>query len=410
MSPRKNIFLVAFLVCASNIHGLTLSKLILQEVYLQNTTSQTLDVSVRFGQKCHTCSWLDNTYEQIITIPALQTILINQAQAVIKDIIPHDSTFFINVASRKPLTLSLDTTKKDFFTLLHDNFMTEVKDQKEYILLLQNHNDYKKNIPAGMNPQIFFEKLETMYQKNNLSLHSNQKATTAKIPFIIHTIWFEDKKNSYPMSNLFKEWLHEWQEKHPGWKVMLWNDNLIKKHFPEGLYNQIIYDEAHLMFDFASMSKVTRYEILHKFGGLYIDPNIKCFESFELLHKRYDFYAGLGSLKSFGTINNSVIGSKPDHPIIKSCIEYIKKNECRPGQLYHWTTTNISTHPLTHAVYEKSDQENNTDIVFPHSFFDGNNIPKEFYPRQPLYEASYAHLHHQLEAFCSRGVYSFRTL
>jgi len=61
-----------------------------------------------------------------------------------------------------------------------------------------------------------------------------------------------------------------WLDQNPGWEMILWtDDNMI------GLKNQAIYDAAPQIVDSRLVgrmrSNIARLEILHKYGGVYID-------------------------------------------------------------------------------------------------------------------------------------------
>ncbi|MFH1254806.1 MAG: glycosyltransferase, partial [bacterium] len=234
---------------------------------------------------------------------------------------------------------------------------------------------------------------------------SNRISTASKIPRYIHVCWF----GGFDQPKLFKQWQDEWKAMHPGWTFMLWNENSIKQEFPGGLFNQSIYTEAEDMYDYATMSKIVRYEILNKYGGLYIDPDIQCFESFTPLHKEYDFYCGLGHFDTYGCINNGIFGSRPCHPILKACMDYIKNCETFVGGFYEWTSKNLGHQMFTLCVYNNINQKSNVDIIFPATFFDGNNVEMEFNHSEEPVQAAYTHLASQPESFCARGIYSYNT-
>lgn len=54
-------------------------------------------------------------------------------------------------------------------------------------------------------------------------------------------------------------------------------------------------------------SHVPHVQILLRHGGLYVDVDFLCFGSFDDLHKRYEFYAGVSNTGTF-ELNNGLIG------------------------------------------------------------------------------------------------------
>lgn len=393
------------------MHAINFSKLCLQQVKLKNKTDETQSIDVILHKKCPGCPRLHGTYTKNFVLEPEQTLQLKEDPHIIKVFQTQNHKLKFNVSYKKNLQIPLiDLSfekKRDF--PVHIEFEAELKDNDEYNLLIKGHEDYIKAVPEGVDPKTFFEKIKNVYKKNNINLKilSNQRTSRkkkSKISRIIHQIWF----GGHPIPELFKKWQEEWKAKHPGWIFILWNEKRIKEKFSNGLHNQAIYDEARMMYDYATMSKVVRYEILYKFGGIYVDPDVRCFENFSTLHETYDFYAGFGRFyKSFGACNNGVIGSRSKHPILKRCMSLIKACETKPGGLYDWTACNLATKPFTQAIYETMNTKENLDIIFPRSYFDGNEVVKEFNHTESIYEAAYANIKHKPQAFCARGVYSY---
>ena len=340
------IFLI--FVHISMLSAINLEKMRLSKLYVKNNAKQSVRLTITFQQKCPECPVLHKTVQSKWTILPKE-----------KRLIHHHGDSIKNIASK--LSLSLDSPSRE-------NIPTVVLEEKKKV----------------------------------------KQTSKPKIPHLIHVLWFGNKN---PLPPLFHTWVCEWQAKHPDWDVIVWDEERVKNKFLEKLFNQKIYDEACPMLDYATMSKIVRYEILHSYGGLFIEPNLKCFESFDPLHEQYDFYAGLSSRKSYGAVSNSVIGARAGHPILKACMEYIKKSD---GPLPHdtcaigsWMVRHLGNAPLTYAVHEKTGQKGNIDIVFPATYFDGNNVRRRFFHYEPsVHEQAYASIKHAPEAFCGKGAYS----
>ncbi len=136
------------------------------------------------------------------------------------------------------------------------------------------------------------------------------------IPKIIHQIWIGS-----PLPQHCKMFQETWKKLHPDWKYVLWSDQDIRNL---GLKNMNLYNKAS---NYGEKSDIARYEILYKFGGLYIDTDFKGLQSFDFLHHTCSFYAGfLYSRKpSIYEIANGLMGSAPGHPVLKQCIETMKR-------------------------------------------------------------------------------------
>lgn len=174
--------------------------------------------------------------------------------------------------------------------------------------------------------QIRFEKssrkeLKDLFWKNNFlkfsqnlyylnAQHPQQRAAKVPIPKIIHQIWLGG-----PLPDTYKPWIETWNHI-PGWEYKLWTDKEAQEF---GLANQEFYDKAK---NYGERANILRYEILHKFGGLYIDVDIECVDIafFDFAHKNYDFYVAMEPLAHGVAACNAVIGSIPKHPLLGKLI------------------------------------------------------------------------------------------
>ena len=68
-----------------------------------------------------------------------------------------------------------------------------------------------------------------------------------------------------------------------------------------------------------------RYEILNKYGGIYVDTDMALVKPIHdlLSHITADFFLGISYSEAF-EVNNAIVGSVQGHPFIKSSIEKLK--------------------------------------------------------------------------------------
>ena len=152
-----------------------------------------------------------------------------------------------------------------------------------------------------------------LYERN--ALPTQKSHSVLKIPRIIHQIWLGS-----PVPAVYKGYMSSWQEKHPDWDYMLWTDDNVHTLFP--LYNQEFYDAAE---NYGTKSDILRWELLYRFGGLYVDTDYECLNPMDELHYVYDFYTGIQPLDAiFLQLGAALVGCIPGHPIMKHCIETIK--------------------------------------------------------------------------------------
>lgn len=227
----------------------------------------------------------------------------------------------------------------------------------------KDHSLYSNYYNQGIqNPgaQKMLKDLKAVYEKNFWS--DLAMPNTIKIPKKIHQIWLGS-----PLPEKFKYFTQTWQHYHPDWEYILWTDADIAKL---NLVNQKSYDAA---INYAERSDIARYEILYRFGGLYVDTDFECIQPFDILHHHYDFYTGLelpamASFLSLVIIPNGLIGTIASHPIMGACIDAIKNKE---GKSAESSDIVVKTGPLlfTDAVIKHAGKNSRMDIIFPATFF-----------------------------------------
>jgi mannosyltransferase OCH1-like enzyme len=132
------------------------------------------------------------------------------------------------------------------------------------------------------------------------------------IPPVIHFIWLGS-----PLPARCRAMVATWRHFHPDWTIKIWTDADVKGF---GMQNQAAFDRAR---NYGEKSDIWRYEILFRFGGLYVDTDFECLKPFDRIHKSCAFYTGIG-YRPDPILFNGLIGSVPGHPIIKLCVEALK--------------------------------------------------------------------------------------
>jgi len=149
------------------------------------------------------------------------------------------------------------------------------------------------------------------------------------IPRIIHQFWVGDSEA--PM-----EWINTWKDKNKYFYHILWDEKKIKEF---GLVNQDKYDQYYKDKCYNGCSDVARYEILKKYGGLYIDADCNCLESLDYApFMTEEFFAcwegdnhwfdgenAVNHETDTRRVLTSPIGSIPNHPILDECIKDIRE-------------------------------------------------------------------------------------
>ena len=92
-----------------------------------------------------------------------------------------------------------------------------------------------------------------------------------KIPRIIHRIWL----GGDPLRDEFDHYGDTWRNHHPGWEMRLWTED----DLPELGLTEALARGRHQ----AERADVLRYELLERFGGVYVDIDFECMRSLEPL-------------------------------------------------------------------------------------------------------------------------------
>lgn len=236
------------------------------------------------------------------------------------------------------------------------------KSQTEFRLVFTNGDDAAR-----------YTKAKALYEKNLPS--KIERASTPKIPKIIHQIWLGP---NLPPS-YFYDFQAKWKELHPGWEYKLWNEESLEKLHLDN------WDLVEKSRNWAEKSDIIRGELLYRFGGVYIDDDYEPTHCFDDLHEKYDFYAGMEPPHKIATTNNrvwagiSIIAARPGHPIIQNWKLRIRNGWDDVDMRYSSQVERVINHtyfPFTHAVMQEIDRNGNVDILFPATYF---------YPLAPNY-------------------------
>lgn len=257
-------------------------------------------------------------------------------------------------------------------------------------------NDFEslmgKDLPAWEYVQTKddFENLaffKNVFEKNLVFL--NQAQQESRIPKVIHFIWIGPKP--FPRESI--ENVRTWVAHHPDWTMKFWTDR--ERPLPHPSMQKIMIQNFkflelgkfyNLSDNYAEKSDILRMEILHQEGGVYADHDVKCLKSFDTLNAAFDLYCGMEvpyktALYSTVLPTNNILGSKPQHLILKHCMDWLAANwdqleKDYPGQDRDSVINRIShrTFFVLGEMFKKyANLEGNRDIALPSYYF---NSPK----------------------------------
>jgi mannosyltransferase OCH1-like enzyme len=144
------------------------------------------------------------------------------------------------------------------------------------------------------------------------------------IPKIIHQIWLGPRDP--PL-----DWMASWKDgfcKKYNWKYILWRDKDIKKL---NLRNIVVFNNA---TSWQQKSDIARYEVLYKYGGIYLDVDMIWLKTNLNLYLNLETSHFIGVQEHFSRnlqyigkpfISNGFIAVSKNNTIIKNCIQKLPK-------------------------------------------------------------------------------------
>jgi mannosyltransferase OCH1-like enzyme len=137
------------------------------------------------------------------------------------------------------------------------------------------------------------------------------------IPKIIHQLWIGNKPAPINLMNT-------WKDKHPDYEYIYWNESEITKR------NMIFecQDKINSIEEINGKADIMRWEILYKYGGIFIDADAICLNSISELVTNIECFAAYeNEIVRPGLVATGTMGFPPQHPLVKECINYILNNE-----------------------------------------------------------------------------------
>lgn len=277
-----------------------------------------------------------------------------------------------------------------FFLLISNNNIFCLDSIKSFESLMEMHLLVKEEFSKEDYEELDFFK--TIYEKNSEKLFGESNEINT-IPKVIHFIWVG--KKSFPKKSVKN--VESWIKYHPDWKIKFWTDRdrpcpveSMEKHF----ISELKMDNIGIYFKQTSnpgeQADLIRYELLYHEGGVYVDHDIECFQSFEKLTSRFDFYAflevphyNLGYPYPFFP-TNALIGCKPYHPILKKAMQFIAITWEEMTNKYYKPSMTLmrvlhrTFIPFTKGIKEEISDDNYINIILPAAFiFADKRIPTE---------------------------------
>jgi hypothetical protein len=165
------------------------------------------------------------------------------------------------------------------------------------------------------------------------------------IPRIFHWIWLGEE----PLPAQSQDWMEGWARMHPRWEGRLWTD----ANRP-ALRNESCLGQASVP---AQRADILRYELVHRFGGVYLDLDMECLKGIDDLIEGVDAFA---AEEQPGELANGIMGAAPGHRWLDAVIARL------PASMRAHTSIPRATGPGLLTEVTRSHPE---VAVFPHEMF-----------------------------------------
>jgi mannosyltransferase OCH1-like enzyme len=124
------------------------------------------------------------------------------------------------------------------------------------------------------------------------------------IPQVFHQVWV----GSEPLPDEYRRYGQTWLQHNPGWVLELWTD----VNLPSDLERKEVYD---LLRQPAERSDMLIFELLFRYGGVYIDTDFECLRPIGPLLDGVEIFC---SYSHPDRLNNAIMGAVPRHPLIET--------------------------------------------------------------------------------------------
>jgi hypothetical protein len=154
-----------------------------------------------------------------------------------------------------------------------------------------------------------------------------------RIPKVLHYCWFGGSR----MSDFLENCLRSWREYNPEYEIVLWNEDNYD------VYKNNYTRQAHAGGKFAFVADYARLDILHQYGGVYMDADVKIMKSFDRLLTNNAFM----SYDQWPMPNSAIMGSVPGLEMVKEMLD-------NPRGHMDFLMSDGSANLTTNSVYEWS--------------------------------------------------------
>jgi mannosyltransferase OCH1-like enzyme len=232
---------------------------------------------------------------------------------------------------------------------------------------------------ADYRVQLEWRVLKWLYE-SNYSDYPEDALPLESIPRKIHQVWIGGE-----LPSEYRRFTESWQRFHPGWEYRLWTDKDAEEF---DMVNRDMFEKSNSN---GQKSDIFRYEILYKYGGIYIDTDFECLKPFDdLLY--LDFFTSSGYTDKV-ELYIGLIACTPFHPIIEACLTNMQGVHPHNSTMDVFRTT--GSFFFTKCFFDEVIKDMRGTVAFPPPFFYPfpNNVRQDPEPYKYVRPFSYA-IHH----------------
>jgi hypothetical protein len=122
-----------------------------------------------------------------------------------------------------------------------------------------------------------------------------------RIPHTIHRVWLGKRS----MGERELRFGNTFARHNPGWEMRLWTDEDLPSL-------DIGQTERERSRSSSELSNLVRYEVLHRFGGIYVDTDFECLRPLTPILRGIDAFT---AIESPGRVGVAILGSVAGHPL-----------------------------------------------------------------------------------------------
>jgi len=213
--------------------------------------------------------------------------------------------------------------------------------------------DYSRNTDYYTEDSPEWDIIKNNYSRFYLDYNNDRIAV---IPKNLHMIWLGGQ-----IPGKYNRLIESWRKHHPKWNIKIWGDEDIPSF---NMINRVAYDAVPNM---GAKSDILRYEILYKYGGVYVDTDFECIKPLDdLLY--LDFFGG-GWSTTTPCLANGLMGCKSNNAFLEIVIKEIAKKEANMDFRLDNILNVAGAYFITGFYMEYIKTTTDKTVLFPDSFF-----------------------------------------